>query len=117
MYYSEQIDITDDFANGFVESLRVESVDQTYFAAARAEREGGDRTTFVKGVYTACEPCADKPEKPPFWQVKAAKIIVDQREKMVYFENASLGVSRHTDRLGASFLDAGSRRSNARPGF
>lgn len=90
VYYSEQFDITDDFGDGFVDSLRVESVDRTYFAAARAEREGGERTTFVKGVYTACEPCADKPEKPPFWQVKAAKIIVDQREKMVYFENASL---------------------------
>lgn len=88
VYYSDQFDITDDFADGFVESLRVETVDRTYFAAARAERENGDRTTFHKGVYTACEPCEDKPEKPPLWQVKAAKIIVDQKERMVYFENA-----------------------------
>jgi LPS-assembly protein len=88
VYYSDQFDITDDFANGFVESLRVEAADRTYFAAARAEREGGQRTTFVKGVYTACEPCADRPEKPPFWQVKAAKIIHDQKEKMIYFEKA-----------------------------
>ncbi len=88
VYYSQHLDITDDFANGFVESLRVETVDRTYFAAARAEREGGDRTTFVKGVYTACEPCVEKPEKPPLWQVKAAKIIVDQKEQMIYFEKA-----------------------------
>jgi len=87
VFYSEQFDITDDFANGFVESLRVETVDQTYFAAARADRQA-DVTTFHKGVYTACEPCADRPEKPPLWQVKAAKIIVDQKEKMIYFENA-----------------------------
>lgn len=88
VFYSTQIDITDDFANGFVESLRVETVDRTYFAAARADREGGERTTFVKGVYTACEPCVDRPEKPPLWQVKAAKIIVDQKEKMIYFKSA-----------------------------
>jgi LPS-assembly protein len=87
-FYAQQLDITDDFANGFVDSLRVETTDRTFFAAARAEREGGERTTFVKGVYTACEPCADRPEKPPLWQVKAAKIIVDQKEKMIYFENA-----------------------------
>jgi len=87
VFYSEQFDITDDFADGFVESLRVETVDQTYFAAARADRQG-DVTTFHKGVYTACEPCEDKPEKPPLWQVKAAKIIVDQKEKMIYFEKA-----------------------------
>ena len=66
----------------------METADRTYFAAARAERENGERTTFHKGVYTACEPCADRPEKPPLWQVKAAKIIVDQKEKMIYFENA-----------------------------
>ena len=89
-FYSEQFDITDNFADGFVDSLRVETVDRTYFAAARAEREGGEKTTFVKGVYTACEPCADNPKKPPLWQVKAAKIIVNQKEKMIYFENASL---------------------------
>jgi LPS-assembly protein len=87
-YYSDQFDITDDFAEGFVESLRVETADRTYFAAARAERESGDRTTFIKGVYTACEPCVDKPEKPPLWQVKAAVIIVDQKEKMIYFKDA-----------------------------
>ena len=89
VFYSEQFDITDDFADGFVESLRVETVDRTYFAASRAEREGGERTTFVKGVYTACEPCRERPEKPPLWQVKAAKIIVDQKEKMIYFRDAS----------------------------
>jgi LPS-assembly protein len=88
-YYSEQFDLTDDFANGFVDSLRVETADQTYFAAARAEREAGEKTTFVKGVYTACEPCREKPEKPPLWQVKAAKIVVDHKEKMIYFNNAS----------------------------
>lgn len=88
-YYSDQFDITDDFADGFVDSLRVETVDKTYFAAARAERQDGDKTTFIKGVYTACEPCKDKPEKPPLWQIKAAKIIVDNKEKMVHFEQAS----------------------------
>ena len=40
------------------------------------------------GVYTACEPCKDDPKKPPLWQVKAARIIHDQGEKMIYFEDA-----------------------------
>jgi LPS-assembly protein len=88
-YYSEYFDITDNFADGFVESLRVETTDRTFFAAARAEREGGEKTTFVKSVYTACEPCKDHPEKPPLWQVKAAKIVVNHKEKMIYFRDAS----------------------------
>jgi LPS-assembly protein len=91
--YAEQIDITDDFSDGFVESLRVDTPEQTHFAAARAERsngEGGETTTFMNGVYTACEPCKDHPERPPLWQVQAAKIIINHKEKMIYFHNAAL---------------------------
>jgi LPS-assembly protein len=45
---------------------------------------------FENGVYTACAPCKDDPKKPPLWQVKGARIIHDQNEKMLYFENAQL---------------------------
>ena len=45
---------------------------------------------FQNGVYTACEPCAEDPTRPPMWQVKAARIIHDQSEKMVYYEDARL---------------------------
>jgi LPS-assembly protein len=32
--YSDQMDVTDDFGDGFVNALRVQTVDKTYFAAA-----------------------------------------------------------------------------------
>ncbi|MCP4381276.1 MAG: LPS-assembly protein LptD [Hyphomicrobiales bacterium] len=87
--YAEQIDITNDFKDGFIGSLRVDTPDQTHFAAERAERVGGTQTVFVNGVYTACEPCKDRPEKPPLWQVKSAKIIVDEEEEIIEFHNAT----------------------------
>ncbi len=45
---------------------------------------------FDNGVYTACAPCKDDPKKPPLWQVKGARIIHNQTEKMLCFENAQL---------------------------
>lgn len=84
----DELSLSDDFRDGFVTSLRVQTPDNTYFTAERADRSRGERTTFINGTYTACEPCRDHPEKPPFWQVRAAKIIVDQKEKMVYFRDA-----------------------------
>ena len=42
------------------------------------------------GVYTACEACKNDPKKPPLWQVQAARIIHDQSEKMMYFEDARI---------------------------
>ncbi len=84
------MDLGDDLRDGFVDSLRLEGPEQTRFAATRAERSSGNYTVFQNGVYTACEPCKDDPTKPPKWQVKAARIIHDQGEKMMYFENARL---------------------------
>jgi LPS-assembly protein len=86
--YGQLIDLTDDYRDGFVDSLRLETADDTRFAAQRADRTQGNYTVLQNGVYTACEPCANDPKKPPLWQVQAARIIHDQTEKMLYFEDA-----------------------------
>lgn len=88
--HGQVMDLADDYRDGFVDSLRVETPDRTRMAAAQAERTGGNYTVFHNGVYTACEPCKDNPQKPPRWQVKAARIVHDQKEKMIYFEDAKL---------------------------
>jgi LPS-assembly protein len=86
---SDHIDITDDFADGFVNALRVETVDKTYFAAESAERMGGVLTTFHNGVYTACAPCEDKPDSAPIWRIKARKIIWNGQKHTVRFQDSN----------------------------
>jgi LPS-assembly protein len=93
----ERFELTDDFKSGFIDSLRVvqSSKDRsgpikTYFGAPRAERVEGETTVFNHGTYTACEPCREHPERPPLWQVKAARIIHNNSERTVYYENAWL---------------------------
>jgi LPS-assembly protein len=88
--HGEIMDLSDDYRDGFVDSLRIDAPEQTRFAATRAERSSGNFTVFHNGVYTACEPCKEDPTKPPKWQVKAARMIHDQGEKMLYFEDARL---------------------------
>lgn len=88
--YANMLDLSDDYRDGFVDSLRVDTADQTRMAASRAERTDGAYNVFQNGVYTACAPCRDNPKKPPLWQVKGARIIHDQTDKMLYFENAQL---------------------------
>jgi LPS-assembly protein len=88
--FGQILNLSDDYRDGFIDSLRVDGPEQTRFAAPKAKRSSGNFTVFESGVYTACEPCKDDPKKPPKWQVKAARIIHDQGEKMMYFENAQL---------------------------
>ncbi|HSI42228.1 MAG TPA: LPS-assembly protein LptD [Xanthobacteraceae bacterium] len=87
---ADNLDLAKDFSDGFINSLRLDTPDNIHFAAARADRSGGDTTVLQNGVYTACEPCKQHPEKPPLWQVKAAKIIHKEAEQTVYFEDAQL---------------------------
>lgn len=88
--YGQFIDLTQDYRDGFVDSLRLETASDTRFAASRADRVGGNYTVMQNGVYTACEPCKDDPKKPPLWQVQAARIVHDNDDKMIYFENAKV---------------------------
>ena len=46
--YGQLIDLTDDYRDGFVDSLRLETVDDTRFAAARADRVKGNYTVHAK---------------------------------------------------------------------
>ena len=67
--YANVLDLSDDYRDGFVDSLRVDTADQTRMAATRADRSKGNYTVFQNGVYTACAACRDNPKKPPLWQV------------------------------------------------
>jgi LPS-assembly protein len=92
-----RFELTEDFKNGFIDSLRVEqtvvqrgAATRTYFTAPRAERIEGEQMVFERGTYTACEPCREHPERPPLWQVKAARIIHNNEERTIYYENATI---------------------------
>jgi len=88
--YSNTLEMTQDFREAFVDSMLVETPQRTRFAASRADRTEGNVTVFTNGVYTACEPCRNDPKKPPLWQVKAARIIHNEGERKVYYENGTL---------------------------
>lgn len=88
--FGSRFDLTDDFRDGFIDSLRVETPENNRFSAARAERTDGETTVFQNGTYTGCEPCRENPERPPLWQVKAARIIHKNSERRIYYEDATL---------------------------
>jgi LPS-assembly protein len=88
--YGSRFELSDDFRDGFIDSVQVLTADKTRFTSPRVERSTGDITVLQKGAYTACEPCKDHPERPPFWQVRATKIIENQETHTIYYENAQL---------------------------
>lgn len=86
--YADNLDVTDDFANGFIDTIRIETTDDTRLVARKGRRINADELVLEKGVYTACQPCKDHPEKPPLWQVKAERVIQNGKTHTVRLENA-----------------------------
>ena len=93
----DRFELTEDFKSGFIDALRVQQTTvergrpvTTRLTAPRAERIDGETTVFERGTYTACEPCAKDPTRPPLWQVKAARVIHNNTERTIYYENATL---------------------------
>ncbi len=91
--YADRFDLTQDFAAGFAEGVQMMTTDKTRFTSPRVERQAGQVTVFNGGVYTACEPCQNHPERPPLWQVRATRIIENQQVHTVYYEDAWLEVA------------------------
>ncbi|MGO8097466.1 LPS-assembly protein LptD [Rhizobium leguminosarum] len=86
--YADNLDVTDNFADGFLNSLRIETADNTRIVAESGERVGGTMMILNKGVYTACLPCAEDPKRAPFWQVKAQRVIQNGETHTIRLERA-----------------------------
>lgn len=86
--YAEKMDVTDNFADGFIETMRVETTDLTKLAAVNGERRNGDEIILNQAVYTACTPCATNPDYRSLWHIKAQRIIQNGKTHTVRLENA-----------------------------
>ena len=93
LIYATRLELTDDFKDGFIDRAQVLASDRSRLSAARVERSGGVYSTAENGIYTACEPCKDHPERAPLWDLRAGKVIEDQANHTVYYENAWLEIA------------------------
>ncbi|MGL4396645.1 MAG: LPS-assembly protein LptD [Hyphomicrobium sp.] len=82
---ADRYTLTDDFRDGFVESLNVLSKDQTRISAARATRRDGNVTEFQDGKFT---PCKSDGSKPPLWCLSAARITHDAAAQTITYKDA-----------------------------
>lgn len=83
-------ELTGGLKDGVAQDFRLLLTDKSRFAAAGARRSGGTITDMAKGVYSPCELCKDDPERAPLWQIKAARIVHDESEHEVYYQDAAL---------------------------
>jgi LPS-assembly protein len=86
---ADRYTLTDDFRDGFVQSLSIVAKDDTRIAAERATRRGGNTTVFTNGRFT---PCKSADGMPPLWCISAATVIHDQQAASITYQDAQFEV-------------------------
>jgi len=85
---SDQITLTDDFRDGFIDALKLVTKDDTRIVASSASRQAGNVTVFEKGWFTPCKVCEERPSRPPTWRIRAGKITHKRDQATITFRNA-----------------------------
>ena len=65
------LELSEQFRDGFINSFKIDTIDNTHFVAPLGERISDKQTVFEKGTFTACDACKEDPARPPLWQVRA----------------------------------------------
>ncbi len=86
--HADRMELTGDFKQGFVDTVRADTKERTHMSATRSEKIDANTTVFEKGTYSACPSCAEHPERPPLWRLRAEKITHKNDEQMLYYEHA-----------------------------
>lgn len=88
---ADQADLSSDFTDGVLTSARMVLDQQLQLAASEMMRIGGRYTSLGKTVVSSCKVCAANPT--PLWEIRADRVVHDQLERQIYFNNASFRVA------------------------
>ena len=79
-----------EFRNAILYSARVVLADQVQLASSHMRRVEGRYSVLDKTTVTSCKVCDDG--QPPLWEMRAERVIHDQQERQLYFENTQFRV-------------------------
>jgi LPS-assembly protein len=77
-----------DLENALIKGAQVLLQEQFQFASAEYQRTSGRFNIFNEAVASSCFICEEN--ETPFWQIRAKRIVHDEQEKRIYFEQARM---------------------------
>ena len=84
--YADIAELDGDLRNGLARGARTVMADGSRMSAVAARRIDGDTNALSRAVFSPCDVCASDPE--PLWQIRARRVVHDQIQKEVFYEDA-----------------------------
>ena len=88
--FGKEVEVTGDLQDGFVQAVGMLLKDDSRIAANRADRRGGNVIEFDRAVYSPCPLCDKEGEGGALWQIKARRVILDEKAETVTYRDARM---------------------------
>ncbi|MCL5777448.1 LPS assembly protein LptD [Limibaculum sp. FT325] len=85
--YADLADLDANLRDGLVRGARAVLGERVRLSAVEARRIEERYNTLSKAVYSPCDVCEEDPT--PLWRIRARRIIHDEVEKTIHYENAT----------------------------
>ena len=87
---AEGAELDIDFRNGLIEGAELLIEQQLQLVSKKMHRQDGNFKVLDNVVTTSCLVC--QKNHTPFWRMRSRRVIHDEEERRLYFENATLDV-------------------------
>ena len=88
--FADAADLDAELRDGLIEGARAVLGAQAKLAAVEGRRVDNRYNALSKAVYSPCKVCQEDPT--PLWRIRARRIIHDEEEKIIHYENATFDV-------------------------
>ncbi|MEO0624547.1 MAG: LPS assembly protein LptD [Pseudomonadota bacterium] len=88
--FAEFADLDAALQDGIVRGAQSMIDQQSKLAAVEARRVDDRYNILSRAVYSPCEVCADEPT--PLWRIRARRVIHDEEDRIIHYEDARLEV-------------------------
>jgi len=86
---ADQASLDPQLENGLLRGARLVLQQQLQLAANQIDRVDGRYSQLQQVAVTSCQICGDR---PPLWEIRARRVVHDELERQLYFDNATLRV-------------------------
>ncbi|WP_371171009.1 LPS-assembly protein LptD [Aliiroseovarius sp. 2305UL8-7] len=88
---AQAAELSADLRNGILKSARVVLDDQLQIAAAQINRIDDRYTQMTRVAASSCHVCKTNPV--PLWQIRASRVVHDEKARQLYFHDAQFRVA------------------------
>lgn len=86
--FADTVVLDDQLSAGVAKGFSLRLKDNVKIAADTAVRKDATTAELNRAIYTPCLLCETDPTRPPTWSIRADKVVQDQDNQTIYYQNA-----------------------------